>query len=142
MICSSLCRVPFIAVLLSWVGRTHILDGPVFWGSVITVMAWKTCRRFRLLPMGANWQPAFAAYELTSDGSHFAARAIHVLTLENGLIQRRYLFHRQARACFPLLGFRSDFQIPRFGERARSRTKNLPIFDQQPRNEAVPQTLG
>jgi hypothetical protein len=93
-----------------------------------TVMAWKTCRRFRLLPTGANWQPAFAAYELTSDGSHFAARAIHVLTLENGLIQRRYLFHRQARACFPLLGFRSDFQIPRFGERARSRTKNLPIF--------------
>src|SRR5256885_11378032 len=25
MICSSLCRVPFIAVLLSWFGRTHIL---------------------------------------------------------------------------------------------------------------------
>src|SRR4029453_10010805 len=36
MICSSLCRVPFIAVLLSWFGRTHILDGPVFGGWVIT----------------------------------------------------------------------------------------------------------
>ena len=30
MICSSLCRVPFNAVLLSWVGETHILLGTVF----------------------------------------------------------------------------------------------------------------
>jgi DNA invertase Pin-like site-specific DNA recombinase len=34
MICSSLCRVPFMSVLLSWVWRTHILDGPVFGGWV------------------------------------------------------------------------------------------------------------
>src|SRR5678815_205592 len=34
MICSSLCRVPFMVVLLSWFGRTHILGGPVFGGYV------------------------------------------------------------------------------------------------------------
>jgi hypothetical protein len=47
MICSSLCRVPFIAVLLSWVRKTHILDGPVFGGSV----TWKRllhCRSYRI----------------------------------------------------------------------------------------------
>src|SRR6476646_3786131 len=35
MICSSLCRVPFMVVLLSGFGRTHILGGPVFGGYVI-----------------------------------------------------------------------------------------------------------
>ncbi len=34
MICSSLCRVPFIAVLLLRFERTHILRGPVFGGWV------------------------------------------------------------------------------------------------------------
>jgi hypothetical protein len=35
MICSSLCRVPFTVVLLSWVrGETHILGGPVSGGYV------------------------------------------------------------------------------------------------------------
>src|SRR5579862_9292820 len=36
MICSSLCRVPFIAVLLLRFERTHILRGPVFGGWVKT----------------------------------------------------------------------------------------------------------
>lgn len=57
-----------------------------------TAMAWKTCRKFRLVPTGANWQPAFAAYELSSDGSHFAARAIHVLMIESGLISTATIF--------------------------------------------------
>jgi chitinase len=32
--------VPFITVLLSWVGRTHILDGPVFGGWVKVKVPW------------------------------------------------------------------------------------------------------
>ena len=40
MICSSRWRVPFIAVLPSWVWRTHILDGPVFGGWVTLDTAW------------------------------------------------------------------------------------------------------
>src|SRR6478752_3292163 len=43
MICSSLCRVPFMVVLLSWFGRTHILGGPVFGGYVTG-----TCNRVRV----------------------------------------------------------------------------------------------
>jgi RNA polymerase sigma-70 factor (ECF subfamily) len=57
-----------------------------------TALAWKTCRRFRLLPAGANRQPAFAAYELSEDSSHFAARAIHVLTVDNDLISTATIF--------------------------------------------------
>lgn len=57
-----------------------------------TAMAWKTCREFRLVATGANWQPAFAAYELSSDSTHFAARAIHVLTIENGFISTATIF--------------------------------------------------
>ena len=32
MICSSLCRVPFIAVLLSWVGENSHSTWSSFWG--------------------------------------------------------------------------------------------------------------
>jgi len=70
---------------LNWfVGREAI--------RTFTAMAWKTCRRFRLLPTGANGQPAFAAYELSADNSHFAARAIHVLALGNGLVSTATIF--------------------------------------------------
>ena len=70
---------------LQWfVGRESI--------RAFSAMAWNTCRAFQLLPTGANGQPAFAAYELSVDGSHFDARAIHVLTLENGLISKATVF--------------------------------------------------
>lgn len=70
---------------LQWfVGRESI--------RTFSAMAWNTCRAFQLLPTGANGQPAFAAYERSVDGSHFDARAIHVLTLENGLISKATVF--------------------------------------------------
>jgi hypothetical protein len=38
-------KVPFIAVLLSWVGRTHILDGPVFGGWVRATFSFRWMQR-------------------------------------------------------------------------------------------------
>jgi RNA polymerase sigma-70 factor (ECF subfamily) len=58
-------------------GRDAIL---CFFGS------WK-CRGLRLVPTGANGQPAFALYERTGGAKcQWAARSIHVLTLEHELI--------------------------------------------------------
>ncbi len=50
---------------------------------------WK-CDGLRLMPTGANGQPAFAVYERTS--SQWAARSIHVLTLEHELISMITVF--------------------------------------------------
>lgn len=50
---------------------------------------WK-CSGLRLVPTGANDQPAFAVYERTS--SQWAARSIHVLTLEHELISTITVF--------------------------------------------------
>jgi RNA polymerase sigma-70 factor, ECF subfamily len=90
---------------LTWfVGREAI--------RAFTPMAWNALRRFRLLPTGANGQPAFAAYELSSDSSHFAARAIHVLTLKNGFISTATIFvPPTGPRCLPILDFHSDFPI-------------------------------
>ncbi len=41
---------------------------------------WKTCGGLRLVPTGANGQPAFAVYERGADGC-FAAHSVQVLTL-------------------------------------------------------------
>ena len=48
------------------------------------------CNGLRLVPTGANGQPAFAVYERTS--SRWAARSIHVLTLEHELISAITVF--------------------------------------------------
>lgn len=57
---------------------------------------WRECehrlRAFRLLPTAANGQPAFAVYELSVDESHFAARSIHVLTLQDRSISAIVVF--------------------------------------------------
>jgi RNA polymerase sigma-70 factor (ECF subfamily) len=45
--------------------------------------AWKTCNGLRLVPTGANGQPAFAVYELSSGpDARWAAHSIHVLSLD------------------------------------------------------------
>jgi RNA polymerase sigma-70 factor, ECF subfamily len=51
--------------------------------------AWK-CNGLRLVPTGANCQPAFAVYERAS--SQWAARSIHVLTLEHERISAITVF--------------------------------------------------
>jgi RNA polymerase sigma-70 factor (ECF subfamily) len=46
-------------------------------------VAWKTCNGLRLVPTGANGQPAFAVYELSSGpDARWAAHSIHVLSLD------------------------------------------------------------
>ena len=47
----------------------------------------------RLVPTGANGQPAFAVYERTGGAeSRWAARSIHVLTLEHEMISTMTVF--------------------------------------------------
>jgi RNA polymerase sigma-70 factor (ECF subfamily) len=59
-------------------GRDAILS---FFGS------WK-CNGLRLMPTGANGQPAFAVYERTGgDKSQWAARSIHVLFVRCEVVQ-------------------------------------------------------
>lgn len=48
------------------------------------------CNGLRLLPTGANGQPAFAVYERTN--GQWAARSIHVLTLEHELVSSITVF--------------------------------------------------
>ena len=54
--------------------------------------AWRRYRGFRLLPTGANRQPAFAAYARMGSESHWSAHSIHVLALENDAIASLTLF--------------------------------------------------
>lgn len=54
--------------------------------------AWANCRGLRLLPISANGQPAFAAYERQGHGGTWAANAIHVLALEADAISAVTLF--------------------------------------------------
>jgi RNA polymerase sigma-70 factor (ECF subfamily) len=59
--------------------------------SAFFTLAWKTCGGLRLVPTTANGQPAFAVYERSADG-RWAAHAIQVLTLEDGMISSLTLF--------------------------------------------------
>jgi RNA polymerase sigma-70 factor (ECF subfamily) len=55
--------------------------------------AWKTCNGLRLVPTGANGQPAFAVYELTSGpDARWAAHSIHVLSLDQETISTITMF--------------------------------------------------
>jgi hypothetical protein len=58
MICSSLYRVPFITVLLLGLGRTNILDGPVFGGWVKSTgqLSWSSeqCKCVRIVAHQQN----------------------------------------------------------------------------------------
>src|SRR5579863_7980044 len=55
--------------------------------------AWKTCNGLRLVPTGANGQPAFAVYELSSGpDARWAAHSIHVLSLNQENISTITMF--------------------------------------------------
>ena len=55
--------------------------------------AWKTCNGLRLVPTGANGQPAFAVYELSSGrDARWAAHSIHVLSLDQETISTITMF--------------------------------------------------
>jgi RNA polymerase sigma-70 factor (ECF subfamily) len=55
-------------------------------------IAWKTCSGLRLVPTGANGQPAFAVYARTAADAPFAAHSIHVLAIEDDRISTLTLF--------------------------------------------------
>jgi RNA polymerase sigma-70 factor (ECF subfamily) len=57
---------------------------------------WKTYGGFRLLPAGANGQPAFAAYSRSGADGPWAAHSIHVLDLEHDMISALTLFVKPA----------------------------------------------
>jgi len=65
-------------------------DGRDAIGSVFA--AWRACG-LRLVPTGANGQPAFAVYELSSGPlTRWAARSIHVLSFEEEMISTITVF--------------------------------------------------
>ena len=55
--------------------------------------------RLRLIPIAANGSPAFAVYQLDASGAYRAA-ALHILTIENGLISRDPRFPDLRRSAF------------------------------------------
>jgi RNA polymerase sigma-70 factor (ECF subfamily) len=56
--------------------------------------AWKAYEGFRLIPTGANRQPAFAAYSRAKADAPWTAHSIHVLTLERDAISTLTLFYK------------------------------------------------
>jgi RNA polymerase sigma-70 factor, ECF subfamily len=56
--------------------------------------AWKAYDGFRMVPTGANSQPAFAAYSRSTAGAPWAAHSIHVLSLEREAISALTLFYK------------------------------------------------
>lgn len=49
-------------------------------------IAWQHCDGMRMVPTAANGQPAFGLYQYSSAEDRWNARALHVLTLEDGAI--------------------------------------------------------
>jgi RNA polymerase sigma-70 factor, ECF subfamily len=56
--------------------------------------AWKAYEGFRLVPTGANRQPAFAAYSRAAADAPWAAHSVHVLSLERDTISTLTLFYK------------------------------------------------
>ena len=56
-------------------------------------LVWKMYGGFRLVPIAANRQPAFAAYSRTGADGPWAAHSIHVLALEQDKISALTLFN-------------------------------------------------
>ena len=54
--------------------------------------AWKLYGGFRLVPVAANRQPAFAAYSRAGPDSPWVAHSIQVLSLERNTISKLTLF--------------------------------------------------
>jgi len=59
-------------------------------------LVWKMYGGFRLVPIAANRQPAFAAYSRTGADGPWAAHSIHVLALEQDKISALTLFPKPA----------------------------------------------
>ncbi|RUW82569.1 RNA polymerase subunit sigma-70, partial [Mesorhizobium sp. M8A.F.Ca.ET.023.01.1.1] len=55
-------------------------------------IVWKSFSGFRLLPTGANGQPALALYGCTVAGGPWSAHSLHVLTLDRDRIAALTLF--------------------------------------------------
>jgi len=64
---------------------------------------------FRLMPVGANFQPAFAAYSRAEDGT-YRAHAIMVVTIRGGRIGRIVSFNDDT--LFPAFGLPSEYPGP------------------------------
>ena len=56
--------------------------------------AWKAYEGFRLVPTGANRQPAFAAYSRAKADAPWTAHSVHVLALERDAISTLTLFYK------------------------------------------------
>ena len=56
--------------------------------------AWKAYDGFRLVPTGANRQPAFAAYSRAKADAPWTAHSVHVLALERDAISTLTLFYK------------------------------------------------
>jgi RNA polymerase sigma-70 factor, ECF subfamily len=56
--------------------------------------AWQAYEGFRLVPTGANRQPAFAAYSRAAADAPWAGHSIHVLALERDTISTLTLFYK------------------------------------------------
>jgi len=81
-----------------YLGRPAIGD---FFRSV-----WPAYRGFKIVPVGANLQPAFALYSLSAEG-RWMAHSLHLLTLDQGGIVRLTNFNRPLSP--PLF---AAFQLP------------------------------
>lgn len=68
--------------------------------------AWKAYDGFRLVPTGANRQPAFAAYSRARADAPFAAHSLHVIRLEHDMISTLTLFAKpEGPRLFEAFGF-------------------------------------
>lgn len=67
--------------------------------------AWKNYDGYRLVPIGANRQPAFAAYSRVTKGARWEMHSIHLVELEGDAISALTLFVRpESTGVFDLFG--------------------------------------
>lgn len=75
--------------------------------------AFKLYTRFRLVPIAANRQSAFAAYSRTGETASWAAHSIQVLTLDENLISNITLFAKpDSLRLFAAFGLPMSFDSP------------------------------
>jgi RNA polymerase sigma-70 factor (ECF subfamily) len=66
---------------------------------------WKSYRGFRLLPVGANAQPAFGVYSRASEPGQWNAHSLQVLSLRDESITALTMFMKPlATVVFPAFG--------------------------------------
>ena len=75
--------------------------------------AFKLYTRFRLVPIAANCQPAFAAYSRTGESTPWTAHSIQVLTLDDDRISNITLFAKpDSPRLFTAFGLPMSFESP------------------------------